>query len=48
MLNKYIKGRLGNQMFQYATLRSFQQKYFPNKKINLSFEKVEKKYVLSR
>ena len=43
-----MSGGLGNQMFQYATLRSFQQKYFPNKKINLSFEKVEKKYVLSR
>ena len=44
MLNKYIKGRLGNQMFQYATLRAFQQKYFPDKKINLSFKKVERKY----
>lgn len=44
MLNKYIKGRLGNQMFQYAAMRGFQQKYFPDQKINLSFQKVEKKY----
>lgn len=44
MLNKYIKGRLGNQMFQYAAIRGFQQRYFPDQKINLSFEKVERKY----
>ena len=43
MLYKYVKGRLGNQMFQYAALRSFQKEYFPDKKIGLCFKKVEKK-----
>lgn len=43
MLCKYIKGRLGNQMFQYSTMRAFQSTYFPNMKIGLSFKKVEKK-----
>ena len=40
MLNKYIKGRLGNQMFQYSTLRAFQQKYFPDKKNKLIIVRV--------
>lgn len=43
MLCKYIKGRLGNQLFQYATLRAFQEKYFPEEELVLSFKKVEKK-----
>lgn len=43
MLCKYIKGRLGNQLFQYAALRAFQEKYFPEESLVLSFQKVEKK-----
>ena len=43
MLCKYIKGRLGNQLFQYATLRAFQEKYFKEEELILSFQKVEKK-----
>ena len=33
-----ISGRLGNQMFQYATIRAFQEKYKLNEKIEISFE----------
>lgn len=43
LLCKYIKGRLGNQLFQYATMRAFQKQYFPDSDILLSFEKVKKK-----
>lgn len=43
MLCKYIKGRLGNQLFQYATLRAFQEKYFKEEELVLSFKKVETK-----
>lgn len=43
MLCKYIKGRLGNQLFQYATLRAFQEKYFKEEELVLSFKKVKRK-----
>ena len=42
MLNKIVQGRLGNQMFQYATMRAFQEKYYPSEKINLNFSEVRK------
>lgn len=37
MLTKSMMGRLGNQMFQYATMRALQERYYPNEKLNLSF-----------
>lgn len=37
MLNKKIFGRLGNQMFQYAAVRAYQEKYAKQEKINLDF-----------
>lgn len=40
MINKLMIGRLGNQMFQYATIRAIQEKYYPNEKINLNFKLV--------
>jgi hypothetical protein len=40
MLNKNITGRLGNQMFQYAAVRSFQEKYCKDDIINLDFQDV--------
>ena len=40
MINKHVIGRLGNQMFQYATVRAFQMKYYPNEKIILDFSEV--------
>lgn len=33
MISLLIRGRLGNQMFQYAAVRAFQQKYYPNEEI---------------
>ena len=41
MINKYIIGRLGNQMFQYATVRAFQIKNnLEKEEINLDFSEV--------
>ena len=40
MITKHVIGRLGNQMFQYATVRAFQLKYRPNEKIILDFSEV--------
>lgn len=40
MISKHIIGRLGNQMFQYATVRAFQLKYRPNENILLDFSEV--------
>ena len=37
MLNKRIIGRLGNQMFQYAAVRAFQEKYAKDDQINIDF-----------
>lgn len=42
MLHKFMIGRLGNQMFQYATLRWYQETYDPGKKMNLNFSLVYK------
>ena len=42
MLHKLMIARLGNQMFQYATVRWFQQKYDKNAKIHLNFKLVYK------
>ena len=43
MLIKNIKGRLGNQMFQYATIKSFQKKLNNGTEIGFCFKLVEKK-----
>lgn len=41
MLNKYMIGRLGNQMFQYATIRAFQiNNHLDNEKLNFDFSKI--------
>lgn len=40
MLTKKMTGRLGNQMFQYATIRAIQQKLYPEEKINLDFSEM--------
>ena len=40
MINKLMIGRLGNQMFQYATVRAYQEKYCKEEKINLNFDLV--------
>ena len=40
MISKHVIGRLGNQMFQYATVRAFQLKYRPNDQILLDFSEV--------
>ena len=40
MLNKLMIGRLGNQMFQYATVRAEQINKYSNDKINLNFSLV--------
>ena len=40
MISKHVIGRLGNQMFQYATVRAFQLKYRTNDQILLDFSEV--------
>lgn len=42
MLNKLVQGRLGNQMFQYATMRAIQEQCYKDEKINFNFSKVRK------
>ena len=42
MINKLMIGRMGNQMFQYATMRAIQLKYYPDEDINLNFTLVYK------
>lgn len=42
MIYKRMSGRLGNQMFQYAAIRSFQNKYRQNDDIYLDFQSVYK------
>lgn len=42
MINKLVKGRLGNQMFQYAAVRAFREYYKLNDKINLNFSLLKK------
>ena len=40
MISKHMIGRLGNQMFQYAAVRAFQEKYRKNDEILLDFSEV--------
>mgnify|MGYP005758396461 FL=1 len=42
MISKHIFGRLGNQMFQYAAIRAFQEKYRKNEELLLDFSEVYK------
>ncbi len=43
MIYKVMKGRLGNQMFQYASMRAMQLKNYPNERMFFCFKHVEKK-----
>ena len=44
MINKHMIGRLGNQMFQYATVRAFQlRNNLQDEEINLNFDEVNKR-----
>ena len=40
MINKHMIGRLGNQMFQYATVRAFQLRNNIDDEINLNFDEI--------
>ena len=42
MINKIVTGRLGNQMFQYAAVRAYKDKYNIEDKINLDFTLVRR------
>ena len=42
MISKHIFGRLGNQMFQYAAIRAFQEKYRKNEELLLDYSEVYK------
>ena len=42
MINHLMRGRLGNQMFQYACLRALQLKYYPDESINIDFSELRK------
>lgn len=42
MINVFVKGRLGNQMFQYAAARGIQKRYYPDEQINMNFKFVIK------
>ena len=42
MLEINVEGRLGNQMFQYATLRAMQEKKYSDK-INMCFKNIERR-----
>lgn len=42
MISHLMRGRLGNQMFQYACLRALQLKYYPNESINIDFSELKK------
>ncbi len=45
MLNKYMIGRLGNQMFQYAAIRAYQiNNHLKDEKLNLDFSNVLKQH----
>ena len=37
-----IRGRLGNQFFQYETVKNFQMKFFPEEKISIDFSDLKK------
>lgn len=42
MIYLKVRGRLGNQFFQYAAVKAYQMKYFPNEKITLDFSDLKK------
>lgn len=44
MIYKEVEGRLGNQLFQYATVKAYKKKFDLNDTIYLDFSKVIKKY----
>lgn len=43
MIYKIVKGRLGNQLFQYAAMRAMQIENFENEELKFYFKYVEKK-----
>lgn len=42
MIYLKIRGRLGNQLFQYAAVKTYQIKYFPNEEISIDFSDLKK------
>ena len=42
MIFELLTGRIGNQMFQYATMRAIQEKYFPNDNIMFLLDDMKK------
>lgn len=42
MIYLKIRGRLGNQFFQYAAVKAYQMKYFPDEQIVLDFSDLKK------
>ena len=42
MIYLKIRGRLGNQLFQYAAVKNYQKKYCPNEKISIDFSDLKK------
>lgn len=42
MIYLEMYGRLGNQMFRYATVRAIQEKFYPNEEITINFNQIKK------
>lgn len=42
MIYLKIRGRLGNQLFQYATVNNFRKKFYPNEELALDFTDLKK------
>lgn len=42
MIYLKMRGRLGNQFFQYAGVKAYQMKYFPNEEISIDFTDLKK------
>lgn len=42
MIYLKIRGRAGNQLFQFATVKNFQVKYFPNEEIGVDFSDLKR------
>lgn len=42
MIYLKVRGRLGNQFFQYATVECYKEKYFPNEEIALDFSDLKR------
>ena len=42
MINLKIRGRLGNQLFQFMTVKAYQLKYYPNEEISIDFSDLKK------